>query len=321
MPSMRVLILVVVGSVCLINASFGVGPITFSAADYDNTANTVIAGPTTVYNQGTGTFRDIFWWRINNGQPAVGSGDYIFQGQNLVPSGIESTNNGAYTALNFKGPAVSGGQSYVTIYDTTPADGATTKDVFNASGQPLILSADVLFAENHASRAGVLALYNEGQDGLALVLSNGGGNNPDVPRLSLVWQSSGQGTVLSSTNLTGSSVVLTNWYRVKLELSVTGDTFTANGTFQTHTVGSNPNSALGGVFASLSFSGSLTNALPFPLSNPGEVGLIAQGAESISLPNSIGVSITNFEIVPEPSTMAMALLALIGCGLVYRKRR
>jgi hypothetical protein len=42
--------------------------ITFAPGDYDNTANTVTGNPITTHNnQTTGSFRDEFWWSINNG--------------------------------------------------------------------------------------------------------------------------------------------------------------------------------------------------------------------------------------------------------------
>ena len=102
---------------------------------------------------------------------------------------------GPYTALNFTGPSISGGQSYLSIYDTTPADGAATKNLFDATGG-LKVSADVLFVKHNVS-GGVVALYNEGQDALALLATNGDGNNTDIPKLDLVWQSPGSGTVLA----------------------------------------------------------------------------------------------------------------------------
>jgi len=118
----------------------------FAPGDYDNTANTVVAGPTPVNNQTTGSFRDTIWWSINNGQPRVGSPDFINQGNSLILQGISAVPGpGPYTALNFTGPSISGGQSYLSIYDTTPADGAATKNVFDATAQTLRVSADVLF--------------------------------------------------------------------------------------------------------------------------------------------------------------------------------
>lgn len=319
-----VAVLWVASLVTTASASLPVGPINFSsAADYDNTANTVIAGPTPVYNQTSGLFRDVIWWSLNNGQPRVGSGDYIERGNSLVVSGNQAVPGpGPYTALNFLGPAVSGGQSYLTVYDTTPADGTATKDLFDASTQTLKLSVDVLFAEITASvSAGVVALYNEGQSGLGLLAHNGGGNNADVPKLDLVFQSAGLGTVLTSVSLPGSSFVPLDWYRVTMNLSVSGDTWTMNGSFQNHLVGTDPTSGLGSVITTLSYTGSLSAQ---NLTNPGEVGLMAQG-NNIALPNSVGVSFTNFEVVPEPTSfvltgLGLGLFALLTRGTSGRKR-
>src|SRR5262245_57883778 len=137
--------------------------ITFSSGQYDNTANTVTAGPTTTNNQTTGVFRDVLWWSINNNQPRVDSTDYINSGNSLtLQSNRAAPGPGPVTALNFTGPSISGGQSYLSIYDTTPADGTLTRNLFDAS-QPggLQVSADILFVK-HNSSAGVVALYSEG---------------------------------------------------------------------------------------------------------------------------------------------------------------
>ena len=95
-------------------------------------------------------------------------------------------------ALNFTGVKIpNGGKNFLTVYDTTPADGTATRNLFDASlPGGLTISADVLFAPgNHGASAGVVALYSEGQDALALLANNGGGGNNDVPTLSLIFQS------------------------------------------------------------------------------------------------------------------------------------
>jgi hypothetical protein len=296
-----------------------VGPITFGPNDYDNTANTVIAGPTPVNHQTTGLFRDVIWWSINSGLPRVGSGDYINQGNSLILVGNSAVpGTGPYTALNFTGPAVSGGQSYLSVYDTTPEDGTATKNVFNAQ-TGIVISADVLFVK-HSASGGVVALYNEGQDGLALLASNGGGNNLDIPKLSLVWQSVGQGVTLDSVNLPNNAFVPGNWYRVTMGLTVSGDTWNMNGTFQNHLIGTDPTSGLDGLITTISHTGSLSDpdASARVLTNPGEVGVMAMGNESISLPDNVGVSVTNFQVTPEP--MTLSLLALGGIGMWLRRR-
>jgi hypothetical protein len=313
--------------------------ITFAPGDYDNTANTVIAGPTPVNNQTTGLFRDVFWYSLNNGAPRVGSGDYINQGNSLVLSANSAVpGSGPYTALNFTGPAVSGGQSYLSIYDTTPADGTTTRNLFDASVPGgLHLSADVLFVK-HSSSAGVVSLYNEGQDGLALLAHNGDGNNADNATVDLVFQSPGSGIVLNSVTLSslafqtaasanGNKIAGTSdfWYRAVMDLSVTGDTFNITGSFYNHSDPNNPTSALGSLITTLSFSGSLSSpGNLLDLTNPGEVGVMAMGNESISLPDNVGVSITNFQetgqTVPDGGiTLILLSFGLLGLGGINRK--
>jgi hypothetical protein len=297
-----------------------VGPITFAPGDYDNTANTVIAGPATINNQTTGKFRDVTWWSINNGQPRVGSEDYINRGNSLILVGNSAEpGSGPYQALNFTGGAPAGGESYLSIYDTTPADGAATKNVFDAT-HTIVVSADVLFVK-HSVSGGVVALYNESQDGLALLASNADGANHDFPKLSLVWQSVGQGITLDSVNLPANTFVPLNWYRVTMALTTSGDTWTMNGSFQDHVVGTDPTSNLGSLITTLSFSGSLLDpdASARILANPGEVGVMAMANEGITIPDNVGVSITNFQVTPEPATLS--LLALGGLAALIRRRR
>ena len=302
-----------------------VGPITFAPGDYDNTANTVVDlyppthTQTPVNNQTTGLFRDIWWWQINNGQPKVGSSDFINQGNSLILSGNHAVPGpGPYTALNFTGPSIGGGQSYMSIYDTNPADGATTKNVFDAQ-TGIVVSADVLFVK-HSTSGGVVALYNEGQDALALLAHNADGSNPDHTRLDLVFQSPGTGQVLlQSVNLPAITFVALNWYRVTMDLTVAGDAWNVTGTFQPHVIGTDPTSALGAVFpnSTLVFAGSLSDPPgALVLTNPGEVGVMAMGNESISLSDNVGISVTNFQVIPEPAT-----IGLLGLGALSLLRR
>jgi hypothetical protein len=335
--------------------------ITFAPGEYDNTANTVTgtnAAPVYNNNQTTGVFRDVFWYgtAYNGGTVGVGSPDFINSGANLISNGgspARATPGGDNTSLNFTGQRIgSGNASFLSIYDTTPGDNAQS-NLFSAVGG-LELSADVLFAPGqHAAAGGIVALYNGGQDGLALLASNGGGNNADAASLSLVFQQAGDPTALTSINLAGATflgdtngAIATgsqsgdHWYRVVMNLSATGDLWSITGSFYGHTDATDPNSALGALLGSLTYSGSLSNpGNPLDLTNPGQIGLMAYTPESFGdglgaggtgadpRTDNLGVSITNFTFpgggnaVPEPATWAMMIMGFGGIGAVVRRRR
>ncbi|MGH7131804.1 MAG: hypothetical protein ACREJO_07670 [Phycisphaerales bacterium] len=313
-----------------------VPPISFGAADYDNTPNTVTnPGAVQHHNQTFGSFRDVFWWSDRANITGVGSPDYINRGNSLVLSGGSPQHAifgpGPYTALNFTGNSPSGGQSYMAVYDTTPGDIAPT-NLFDASGAGgLLVAADVLFAHpGHSVSGGVVAMYNEGQDALALVAHQGGGNNPDHATLELVFQShGGLGTQLNTIALPGLTAFLPGeWYRVQMQLNVSGDAWTMVGTILRHTIPGDPTSPLGATIATMPFNGSLSSpGNTLDLTNPGEVGVIAQANQAFGdgIPNpllptvdNIGISITNFQVVPTPGAAALAAL---GGLLVARRRR
>src|SRR5678815_4123999 len=194
--------------------------VTFAPGDYDNSQNLVTAGPVYTNTQTTGQFRDVFWWRDQaSGAPFIPSADYINSGKNLVLCGVAACDNGtgAFTALNFTGPdqAPEFGVTYLTLYDKD-ANGAGENNFDASAPGGLTISADVLFASNHATSGGVVMMYNEGQDGLALLADNAGGTG-DHGTLDLVWQSPNDPIVLASvqTNPT-QSLLIGNWYRVTL---------------------------------------------------------------------------------------------------------
>ena len=306
---------------------------TLAASSYDNTANTVVAGPTAVNNQLSGLFRDVWWWSISNGQPAVGSPDWINAGKNLVLVNNSAVDNGtgAFDALNFTGPAINGGQNYMAVYDNLGVPGPS---LFDTSGGGLIVAADLLFVK-HAVSAGVMALWGPNQDGLALLAKNGDGNNPDAGMLSLVFQNAGANIVLNSTALGSGSFCNSapqvyggvgclagdHWYRVILSITAAGDAFNVTGSIYGHQNAADPRSALlAAPITSLAYAGSLSDpdsSARF-LSNPGQVGLVVQGNESIARPDNVGVSfyLGGPTVVPEPSTMV-----LLGTGLLLVARR
>jgi len=93
----------------------------------------------------------------------VGSPDFINQGNQLVLVDNHAVPGASGpTSLNFTGPSISGGQAYVSLYDTTPGDGAATKDLFDASAPGgFTISQDVLFVKHNAS-AGTGTMLHQG---------------------------------------------------------------------------------------------------------------------------------------------------------------
>jgi hypothetical protein len=132
-----------------------------------------------------------------------------------------------------------------------------------------------------------------------------------------------------------------HWYRVIMNISVSGDTWTETGSFWNHVDPWDPNSPLGTKIADLNFSGSLSVPsasnvdLARVLTNPGQIGLmasvtgpygdginVAQGGTAANpLVDNVGVSITNFTFpaIPEPSSGILAMIAVTALGR-YRRR-
>ncbi len=275
----------------------------FAPGDYDNTVNT------TANNQTTGQYRDVIWW----GKADPYEQDYINANPNLIAtagSPSRAVVGGDDFAINFTGQRSGGGlagQSWITVFDTTPADktaGSRSLVDFTVPGG-VTLKADVLFASpGHNSSGGILAMYDEDAgDGLALLAQHGGGNNPDHARLSLVYQIAGTGTELESIDVgqlfeadtnpgtgPGQATGATsgdNWYRLVMNVSVTGannDQVAVTGSFYNHTDPTDPSSAIGTLITDLAWNGTLGlgDLAGKSPATPGEVGLIAMTPESFS---------------------------------------
>lgn len=322
--------------------------ITFAPGDYDNKPNTVSNSSVPTNIQTTGFFRDEIWWAINNGDPRASSPDYINAGKNLIDVNNHATPGGQYNALNFTGPAINGGQYYLSVYDDLSKPG---KSLFDAS-QGMTVSADVLFTPGgHDSAGGVMTLYDEDQDGLALLANNVGGNNADNATLDLVFLNSSGSQLLTTVDLDntlvgsphGTTFVGDTWYHVSLSVLVQGDVVSVLGTIQNHVTGSDPTSALGTTITTLTFTESLSNpdASARALTNPGEVGIVAWGNNIGGSGNpppfdnptdNVGISVTNFGVdgggntnpalgttVPEPGSLIV--WSLLGLAAFASRRR
>jgi len=190
-----------------------------------------------------------------------------------------------HASINFTGSAGSAGDTWITVYDATP--GTPDEDPVFGS---VSLSADVQIRRfNNKKGAGLLALFNEGASdkGLALIIYDSG--NTDGLTLGTVSKSSGQVGLLTNVYL-DSGIAECDWYRLTMDVVVSGGTVTVTGKVFRHTLPSDPNSPLGAqVGGTLVFSG----ALPAGISTTGEVGIVASAISAV-----VDSSVTNFTIDP-----------------------
>jgi len=191
-----------------------------------------------------------------------------------------------HAAINFTGSAGSGGDAWITVYDTTPG----TPDAGPLFGD-VNLSADVLIqTKNNRKGAGPLALFNEaaGKNGLGLILYDRGGS--DFLALATVDPATGKVTTISSVSL-GGGVSENTWLRVTMSVVASGgNIITVTGRVFRHSTPSDPGSAVGTqVGVTLTFSG----ARPAGVDATGEVGIVASATST-----SVNSSVTNFTIGP-----------------------
>jgi hypothetical protein len=202
-----------------------------------------------------------------------------------------------HPALVFTGSTGSAGDTWLTVYDATPAT-PVPGPTFGAE----TLCADVLFTRfNNIKGAGVVALLNEGagKSGLALIVSDAG--NTDLLRLATVDgdpTKKGKLKILSdcTSSSTGlCSVPLKNgiaenvWYR--LIMTVDPTTPRVTGQAFTHSVPLDPDSPLGvQVGSTLTYEPAV---LPTGVSSPGQNGILAQAISAV-----VDLSVTNFSNDP-----------------------
>jgi len=174
-------------------------------------------------------------------------------------------------SLNFTGGAGSASDTWIAVYDPIPGPGVT---VFGS----VSVDADLLFQKfNDSKGAGPLALFNEapGKQGLALVVINKG--NTDVLALATVDQQ-GKRTVLAAVSL-ASGIHQCVWYRVTMDVVVSGANVSVTGNVYEHVTPSDPGSGLGSqVGDTLSFTG----PRPTGVDATGEVGLVGTATSAFA---------------------------------------
>lgn len=220
--------------------------------------------------------------------------DYASGGAGLFRDFLNGSNinrggdnfGGGRPALNFNSGA-SNGTNGLTLFDTDPTN--TLPTLWSGS---IGLSVDTIQAGTNANRPGLAALFNEGvgRYGLALVLSEAG--STDTLELHRIPQSGDltTSTIVKSASVNGliSDAV---WYRLTLDVQVSGDGLAVTGKFFGHAVSTDPRSAVNATpSGTLTYSGSLTG-LGLQGAGQGQAGLVFDVGASTSK-----ASFTNFQI-------------------------
>jgi hypothetical protein len=187
------------------------------------------------------------------------------------------------SAINLTGSTGSAGDTWITVYDTTPADDTVQNTFGNVS-----LSADVIIRPfNNRKGAGLLALFNEGtaKKGLALLIYDAG--NTDTLVLGTVSKANGTFTVLTKVAL-ANRIQECAWYRLTMDVAVDGGVTVTGNVFK-HVTPTSPNSAVDGLVGTLTFTGTL----PTGVDTTGEVGIVGSAFSAV-----LDSSVTNFTINP-----------------------
>jgi len=190
-----------------------------------------------------------------------------------------------HPAINLTGASGAGGDTWITVYDATPADDAAQNAFGNVS-----LSADVLIhSYNNKKGAGLLALFNEaaGKAGLALVIYDSGGSDSLV--LGTVNKATGSFTALTTVAL-GSGIVENAWYRLTMDVAVSGSNVTVTGRVFRHAAPADADSPPGTQVGATLVT---TRARPSGVDAAGEVGVVAS-----SFSASVDSSVANLTIRP-----------------------
>jgi hypothetical protein len=201
-----------------------------------------------------------------------------------ISAGLDLGGTG-HPAINLSGSAGGSGDTWITVYDATPADD-TVQNTFGSVG----LSADVLIhAYNNKKGAGLVALFNEtaGKAGLALVVYDSGGS--DSLALGTVNRTSGLFTALTSVSLPA-GISENVWYRLTMDVAVAGGNVTVTGKAFKHVAPADPDSAVG---AQVGVTLSSTRARPAGVDAAGEVGIVASAFSA-----AVDSSVTNLTIHP-----------------------